>query len=134
FMRRVLLFCLFFFVFANTLLGQSRPDPWAPSSSYNSNIPTVESVLGYKAGERFSPYSNLERYYHAAAAVSDRMKIESYGKTYEGRPQYLITITSPKNLARIAEIRAAMAKLNDPRKTTAAEAQSLAENNPIVVW
>jgi len=133
-MRRVLLFCLFFRLLTPALLSQSRPDPWAPASSYDSKIPTVESVLGYKAGERFSAYSNLERYYHAVAAVSDRMKIESYGKTYEGRPQYLITITSPRNLARIADIRAAMAKLNDPRKTTPAEAQSLSENNPIVVW
>src|SRR5260221_11710357 len=91
FMRRIILFCLV----CTAMFGQTKNDPWAPSSSYSAAVPTIESVLGHKAGEKFTAYSNLERYYQAVAAVSDRMKMESYGSTYEGRKQYLITISAP---------------------------------------
>src|SRR5207248_2366415 len=62
-MRRIILFCFL----CTSLFGQTKNepranDPWAPSASYNPTVPTIESVLGYKAGEKFSPYSNLERY------------------------------------------------------------------------
>src|SRR5256885_6264390 len=85
-MRRIFLLCLL----PAFLFGQAKNDPWAPSSTYNPSIPTVEAVLGHKAGDKFTAYSNLERYYQAVSAASDRMKMESYGSTYEGRKQYLI--------------------------------------------
>ena len=51
----------------------------------------------------------------AVAAASDRVSLGTYGKTNEGRDLLLLTITSPANHARIAEIQSNMARLADPR-------------------
>jgi hypothetical protein len=45
----------------------------------------------------------------------------------------LLIITAPENLARLEEIRTDLAKLADPRRTTAAEARVIAERTPVTV-
>ncbi len=62
-----------------------QEDPLQPSARYNPAIPTLQSVLGYNPGEAFTPYHDLERYYKALATASDRMVLEPYGETFEGR-------------------------------------------------
>jgi hypothetical protein len=124
------------FVLLTVLISPAFAEPAsiAPSAAYNSATPTLQSVLGYGMGEQFTPYSEVERYYKTLAAASERVKLEAYGKTYEGRTLYTVIISSPKNLARLDAIRAATAKLADPRKTTPEEAQKLAADTPVVLW
>ncbi len=112
----------------------AEPASIAPSAAYNSAVPTLQAVLGYSLGEQFTPYFEVERYYKTLAGASDRVKLEPYGKTYEGRTLYTVIVSSPTNLARLDVIRAATAKLADPRKTTADEAQKLAAETPVVLW
>jgi hypothetical protein len=45
----------------------------------------------------------------------------------------LLIISAPENLARLDEVRTALAKLADPRRTSAAESRSLAETTPVTV-
>ena len=75
----------------------AQDDPLKPSSRYDSAVPTVESVLGYRVGEAFTPYADLERYYKTLAAASDRLRLEPYGKSVEGRTLYLIIVSTPEN-------------------------------------
>ncbi|HXE75730.1 MAG TPA: M14 family metallopeptidase [Candidatus Xenobia bacterium] len=112
----------------------AQDDPLKPSAYYDPVIPTVESVLGYRVGEAFTPYADLERFYKTLAASSERLRLEPYGKSVEGRTLYLLIVSTPENLARLEAIRAATAKLADPRATPPAEAQSLAASTPVVVW
>jgi hypothetical protein len=112
----------------------AEPASIAPSAAYNPAVPTLQSVLGYGLGEQFTPYSEVERYYKTLAGASDRVKLQPYGKSYEARTLYTVVISSPKNLARLDAIRAATAKLADPRKTTPDEAQKLAADTPVVLW
>ncbi|MFM1879046.1 MAG: hypothetical protein RLZZ241_1912 [Bacteroidota bacterium] len=42
---------------------------------------------------------------YALAAASDRITLENRGTTFEGRPLLLLTVTSPKNHARLDQIR-----------------------------
>jgi Zinc carboxypeptidase len=107
----------------------------SPSTKYNPAIPTPESVLGYKIGEAFTSYSQLEIYFQKlTAAASDRMKMQAYGKSVEGRTLYTIFITSPKNLARLEQLRQSWLKLADPRLTNSAEVQAIASQTPVLVW
>ena len=57
-----------------------------------------------------------------------------YGKTWEGRELVYAAIGSEENIRRLAEIKAAMHKLYDPRRTPAAEAQKLMQGLPAVIW
>src|SRR6185295_13838036 len=56
------------------------------------------------------------------------------GLTNEHRMQHLVAISSPENLTRIDEIRAHIAKLADPRKTSTADAAAIAQNTPAIAW
>ncbi len=112
----------------------AEPATVVQSSSYNPAVPTMKSLLGYEMGEQFTLHFDLVRYLQALAGASDRIKLEPYGKTYEGRTLYTVIISSPKNLARLDAIREAAAKLADPRKTTTEEAQRIAAEMPVIVW
>jgi len=128
--------CVTFFALLAILISSAFAEPamTAPSASYNPDVPTLKSVLGYEMGGQFTTHSDLERYFEKLAAATDRMKIEPYGKTYEGRTLYTIIISSPRNLARLDAIKAATARLADPRKATPEEAQRIAAEMPVVLW
>jgi len=81
--------------------------------TYNSNIPTPESILGFQVGEWHASHDKLVQYMYALADASDRITIENRGKTYEDRPLLLLTITSPKNHKNIETIRSEHLKLSN---------------------
>ncbi len=81
--------------------------------SYNSEIPTPESVLGFQVGKWHASHDKIAQYMYALAEASDRITIENRGKTYEDRPLLLLTITGPKNHQNLENIRAEHLKLSD---------------------
>jgi hypothetical protein len=104
-----------------------------PGGTYDPNVPTPVSVLGYEIGTYHTGYAGLERWLEALKK-SDRVRILRYGMSEEKRPLYLIVISAPANLARLDEIRGAMAKLHDPRTTNDSEAAQIAGSMPAVAW
>jgi hypothetical protein len=82
--------------------------------TYNPAIPTPKQVLGYEVGEWHVTHDQLVMYMKAVAEASDRVKFEETGRSYEKRPQTLLTITSPANLSKLDQIKAERAKLRDP--------------------
>jgi hypothetical protein len=104
-----------------------------PGGTYDPNVPTPASVLGYEVGTYHTNYAGLERWLEALKK-SDRVRVLRYGMSEEKRPLYLIVITSPANLARLDEVRGAMARLNDPRTTSETEAAQIAASMPAVAW
>lgn len=96
------------FIASSTLLAQSGKvdlDYYLPKDvTYNPDIPTPDSVLGYTPGEWHVSHDKLSEYMRTLAAASDRMTIENRGTTFEGRPILLLTVTTPANHNRIDEI------------------------------
>jgi len=102
---------------------------------YRPNVPRPQSVLRYDVGDFHTTYAQMEQVMNAiAAAATDRVKVFDIGVTNEHRMQHLVAISSPENIARLDEIKANNAKLTDPRKTSAAEAQTVIQNNPAIAW
>jgi hypothetical protein len=64
----------------------------------------------------------------AVAEASDRVIFEETGRSYEKRPQTLLTITSPGNLTKLDQIKADRAKLRDPGATVNIQ------NMPVVMF
>lgn len=96
-MKKLLLLC---FLFSTALQAQTKIDLsyYLPQNvTYNQNIPTPESIIGHQVGEWHVTHDKLVQYAYALAKASDRVTIESRGKTFEGRPVLLLTITSPEN-------------------------------------
>jgi hypothetical protein len=82
--------------------------------TYNPAIPTPKQILGYEVGEWHVTHDQLVMYMKAVAEASDRVIFEETGRSYEKRPQTLLTITSPSNLSKLDQIKAERVKLRDP--------------------
>ncbi|MBI4904227.1 MAG: peptidase M14 [Acidobacteria bacterium] len=115
-------------------LSAQTPEFW-PGTQYDPAIPTFKKVLGYDTGTRISSHANLMRYMEAlAASAPTRMKIFEYAKSWEGRKLIYAAIGSEANIRRLNDVKSAMQKIADPRKTPDAEAAKLMANLPAVVW
>lgn len=102
---------------------------------YRPNVPRPQSILRFDVGDFHTTYAQMEKVIEEIAkAAPDRVKIYDIGTTNEHRMQHLVAISSPENIARIDEIKAQVARLTDPRKTSASEAQAIAQNTPAIAW
>ncbi|MEM6818864.1 MAG: M14 family metallopeptidase [Pseudomonadota bacterium] len=120
---------------ASAFAGGDYESPLWPDTTYDPSVPTIESVLGYAPGSRISHPSEVMRYFEAlASAVPDRIQIEQYASSWQGRPLIYAVVTDAENLARIDEIKAGMQSLQDPRKTPADAASELIDSLPAVTW
>ena len=64
-----------------------------------------------------------------------RVKVESYGTTYEGRKLYNVIISSEENMARLETLRLAMNRLAEPSENASSgEVDSLARTLPAFAW
>jgi len=73
--------------------------------TYNPKIPKPANVIGHEVGEWHVTHDKLVHYMKALAASSNRVTIEDRGKTFEGRPILLLTITAPNNQEHIETLR-----------------------------
>jgi Zinc carboxypeptidase len=106
-----------------------------PGAAYDPKIPTVRQVLGHESGERVTNHAGLVRYMEAlASAAPNRIKVFDYGESWEGRKLIYAAVGSEANIRKLGEIRAAMQKIADPRKTPDAEARKIIAGLPAVVW
>ncbi len=97
--------------------------------SYDKNIPTPKEVIGHEVGEWHVTHDKLMFYMQTLAKSSDRISIEDRGKTFEGRPILLLTITTPENHKNIDQIREDHVAL-----TESGSSSTSVENMPIVVY
>jgi Zinc carboxypeptidase len=97
-------------------------------------VPSPDAFLGYPLGERFTHWSEIVRYLQALDGASERVTMQAYGSTYEGRPLELVAISSSENIARLDELRRQHLRLADPRNLSAKESAELAAETPVVVW
>jgi len=113
-MRKIYL--LFILVFSSSLtVAQKDLSYFLPDSlEYDSSIPTPESVIGHQVGEWHVTHDKLVYYMKALAAASNRITIIESGKTYEDRPQLLLTITHPENHKNIDQIKRDHKNLTNP--------------------
>ena len=120
----ILLYCLTSFAQVN--LSYYLPD----SVTYNPDIPTPQSVLGFEIGDWHLSHLHLVRYLEKLDEASDRITLEVQGHTFEQRPTLLLTITSPDNHQNIDQIREDHVQLTDPDKSDDLNTDEM----PAVVW
>ncbi|MHC4596483.1 MAG: M14 family metallopeptidase, partial [Planctomycetota bacterium] len=110
--------------------------PFVESANYDPDVPAPESIIGHAVAEKAVRYPVLIRYLQTLVKASERATLTAYGKTYEGRTLYYLTITSRANHKRLDQIRTNNAKLSDPRKLRASEQarRRLINTLPAVAW
>ncbi len=98
--------------------------------NYNPDIPKPAEVLGHEVGEWHVTHDKLVFYMRTLAEKSDRVQIQEYGRTFENRPLLLLTISSPKNLQNVEQIREKHLELGNPDKSGELDTEKM----PSVVW
>ncbi|GAA4975817.1 M14 family metallopeptidase [Algibacter aquimarinus] len=104
-MKKLLFLCLLTSIFVNSQNNIDLSYYLPQDISYNENIPTPESIINHQVGEWHVTHDKLVQYMYALANATDRITIEDRGKTFEGRPLLLLTITSKNNHQNIDAIR-----------------------------
>jgi hypothetical protein len=92
-----------------------------------AGIPTPKDVLGYYIGApaKLTYYADILKYYRALAKASPRVKVETIGKSDEGRELVVVWISSDENIRNVAQNRANLAKIADPRGMSEAEVRAI---------
>ncbi|HKJ93340.1 MAG TPA: M14 family metallopeptidase [Longimicrobiales bacterium] len=104
------------------------------AAAAQSTLPSPRDVLGYERGARFTPGADVVRYMEAlAAAAPDRVRVERYGETGEGRPLIQVVVARPEVMARLDDVLARNRRLADP-SLGESQAQQIASSNPAVVY
>lgn len=119
-----LLFALQTIGFSQTDLGYYLPKGY----TYDPKVPKPKDILGFEVGDWHASHDQVVMYMQALAASSNRVKLEVIGRSYEMRPQIVLTITSPANHGKLPQILAERQKLRDPA------ANPNLQNMPLVMW
>ncbi|MFI5243928.1 MAG: M14 family zinc carboxypeptidase [Gemmatimonadales bacterium] len=92
-----------------------------------AGIPTPKDVLGYYIGApaKLTYYADILKYYRALAKASPRVKVETIGKSDEGRELVVVWISSDENIRNLAQNRANLAKIADPRGMSEAQVRAI---------
>lgn len=98
-------------------------------------IPDPDEFAGFEIGSdgNLLRWERIVEYFETTAERSSRVLVERLGETNNGNPFLLATISAPKNLARLDEIRANQHRIAHPEGLTAEEIDTLAWESPAVV-
>ena len=95
--------------------GLSLNDVLSEVPALDPSIPAPEAVTGVKVGERHWYHHEIVRYLNTLADASPRIvSLGEHAKSYGGRALVSYAISSPANLARLDEFKAARAAIIDP--------------------
>jgi len=93
-----------------------------------AQLQTPDSFLGYELGTHFTNHQKVVDYYKDVASKTSNVKLQSYGKTYEGRELLLAVVSDPSNMARLDQIKANNIAISNGDKRIALDKQ------PVIVW
>ena len=93
------------------------------------------AALGFEPGadSMLADWKQVSGYMNTLAQRSGFVHVDTLGRTTEGRPFVLVTITSPANQSRLAAIKVAQAQLADPRRLTDTTLATLRRTQPTVI-
>ncbi len=114
-------------VVASTLAAQTpgRPALTSPTEFFGHAI---------GADYRLVTYDRFAAYWQLLARQSDRMVLDTIGRTAEGRPQLMAIISSPANLRKREQYRRIARQLAMGQPADSLEAAKLAREGKAIVW
>jgi len=93
------------------------------------------AALGFEPGtdSMLADWRQVSGYMNDLAQRSRYVRVDTLGRTTEGRPFLLVTITSPANQERLADIKRVQALLADPRRLTDTALADIRTKQPAVI-
>jgi hypothetical protein len=108
--------------------------PYAQSTAPKVTAP--QQFFGHEIGADYvlPNYTKFTEYVRLLDRESDRMQVQSIGKTAEGRDQLMAIITAPENFKNLARYKDISRKLSLAEGLTDDQARALAKEGKAVVW
>lgn len=104
------------------------------TGNYNSEITHPDRILGFPVGQQVATPAQIMAAIDLWATQSDRLSVNEYARSHEGRPLYAVFISSAKHLNNLDAVQANIERLADPRKTSESEAKNIIGELPAVAW
>jgi hypothetical protein len=100
---------------------------WIASVPESATVPSPSDFLGHVAGAsgELTRSAGIQAYFRALSAASPRVRVETIGRTEEGREIVLAVIADEAGIRDLARLKAATAALADPRRTDPAQAEDV---------
>lgn len=95
---------------------------------FAQSILSPSVFLGYKLGEKFTPHYRVIEYFKYVSSVSKNVKLQSYGKTYEGRPLLVAFVSSNQHISNLEHIRSNNLRLSGMNNGQVSGSQ------PAIIW
>jgi len=111
-----------------------KAEPFFPGTTYADAIPTPDALLGQRHGSRLAHHDEIVGAFERWAALSDRMTLERYATSHEGRALVRAVVSSPANLARLETLLGHLEVLADPRGHDEARLEAALEEALPVAW
>src|SRR5688572_18363303 len=112
-------------------------DAQAQRRSPASAVPSPRSVLGFNPGDdrTIADWKQISDYFARLDRASDRVQLQTIGKSTLGRTMFVAFISAPENIRNLEKYKDIQTKLADPRKVsgTAERDQVIAEGKAVVV-
>jgi hypothetical protein len=108
----------------------------APHAQAPPKVTTPEAFFGHQIGADYvlPNYTKFTEFVRKLDAESDRMIVQSIGKTAEGRDQLMAIITSPENHKNLQKYKDIARRLAMAEGLTDDQARQLARDGKAVVW
>ncbi len=108
----------------------------ATTAAAQGRLTSPKEAFGFTIGDDYqlATYTQLTDYWRKLDTESDRLVVQSIGKTAEGRDQWMAILTSPTNHAKLDRLREIAARLARAEGLTDEQARALAREGKAVVW
>ena len=122
------------FVALALVISLAAPSAQAPAPA--PKVTTPEQFFGHPIGADYvlPNYTKFTEYVRKLDAESDRMVVQSIGKTAEGRDQLMSIITAPENFKKLDRYREISRRLSQAEGLTDDQARALAKEGKAVIW
>jgi len=109
--------------------------PFYEGGQYDPSVLKPNDFLKQPLGQWPASYLEVTTYIKALAEQSERVVLETRGKTHEGRDLFNIFISSPENIKNLSQHRAAMDMVADPEQNKSeAQLDSIIQDLPAFAW
>jgi hypothetical protein len=107
-----------------------------PLALHAQRLTSPKEFFGHDIGADYQlpNYTKLHEYFVTIAKQSPRVKLDTIGRTEEGRPQIMAIVSSPENLKNLAKYKEISRKLALAEGVDSAEAARLAKEGKVVFW
>ncbi|HKK20689.1 MAG TPA: M14 family metallopeptidase, partial [candidate division Zixibacteria bacterium] len=109
--------------------------PFYPGGTYDPSVPKPTDFAASPIGQWPIRYTELSAFVHAIARASNRVHLETCGRTFEDRDLFSVFISSPENIKNLENIRSQTNKVASAGSfKTDAELNAAIKDLPAVAW